>query len=168
MSCTLGIFIIRVPLFDHKTQGLCLYYLPNIKYKWNKFKWEILHNSNYDKFHGGGDFSHAYVIMHEYFGKKKKHKKCLHNFIYNLTRFLHENFLHILLILGVTNFKLSEYKKSTKLKKKKSFSLLPFQNGFCIFQNSYIVYYLIKCIIWTFPNNIYVCITYPWKKIELN
>jgi hypothetical protein len=33
--------------------------------------WEILDSSNYDNFHGGGDFSHAYVIMHKYFGKKK-------------------------------------------------------------------------------------------------
>ncbi len=29
-------------------------------------------NSNYDNFHGGGDFSHAYVIMHKYFRKKTK------------------------------------------------------------------------------------------------
>ncbi len=29
----LGIFTIRVPLFDHKTQGLYFSYLPNIKYK---------------------------------------------------------------------------------------------------------------------------------------
>jgi len=42
-----------------------------IKYKWNKFKWEILNNSNYDHFHGGGIFSHAYAIMHTYFGKNK-------------------------------------------------------------------------------------------------
>jgi hypothetical protein len=27
-------------------------------------------NSNYDNFHRGGDISHAYVIMHKYFGKK--------------------------------------------------------------------------------------------------
>jgi hypothetical protein len=65
-----GIFTIRVPLFGHKTQGLCFCYLPNIKSKWNKFKQEILDNSNYHSFHGGGDFSHAYVIMHKYFGKK--------------------------------------------------------------------------------------------------
>jgi len=25
-------------------------------------------------FYGGGDFSHAYVIMHKYFGKKPKMK----------------------------------------------------------------------------------------------
>jgi hypothetical protein len=56
-------------------QGLCLYYLPNIGSKWNKFKWEILNNSNYDHFHGGRDFSHAYVIMHKYFGKKPKMQK---------------------------------------------------------------------------------------------
>jgi hypothetical protein len=65
-----GIFIIKVPFFDHRTQGLCFCYLPNIKSKWNKFKWENLDNSNYDNFHGGDDFSHEYVIMHKYFGKK--------------------------------------------------------------------------------------------------
>ncbi len=64
----LGIFIIKVSLFDHKTQGLCFCDFLNIKFKWNKFKWEILDNLNYDNFHGGGDFSHAYVIMHKYFG----------------------------------------------------------------------------------------------------
>jgi hypothetical protein len=52
----------------NKTQGLCFCYLPNIKSKWDKFKWEIVNNSNYDNFHNGGDFSHVYVIMHKYFG----------------------------------------------------------------------------------------------------
>jgi hypothetical protein len=51
--------------------------------------------------------------------------------------------------------------------KKESFSLLSFQNGFYNLQKNYVIYYLIKCIIWTFPN-IDVCITYPWKKIEVN
>jgi hypothetical protein len=27
-------------------------------------------NTHYDYFHGFGDFSHAYIIMHKYFGKK--------------------------------------------------------------------------------------------------
>ncbi len=36
---------------------------------------KILDTSNYDNFHGGGDFSHAYVIMHKYFGKKPKMQK---------------------------------------------------------------------------------------------
>jgi hypothetical protein len=45
-----GIFTIRVPLFHHKTQGFCFCYLPNTKSKWNKFKWKILDNSNYDNF----------------------------------------------------------------------------------------------------------------------
>jgi hypothetical protein len=36
---------------------------------------EILDNSNYDNFHGGGDFSHAYVIMHKYFDKKTRNAK---------------------------------------------------------------------------------------------
>jgi hypothetical protein len=66
-----------------------------------------------------------------------------------------------------TNFEPSEYKKSTKWQKKNSFSFNPFQNGFCIFQNSCIISYLIKCIIWALPN-IDVCIIYWWKKIEFN
>jgi len=36
---------------------------------WNKFKCKKLNNSNYDNSYGGGDFSHEYVIMHQYFGK---------------------------------------------------------------------------------------------------
>ncbi len=73
----LGIFKIRVSLFCHKIQGLCFCYLLNTKSKWNKFKWEILDNSNYDNFHGGGGggFSHLYVIMHKYFVKKLEMKK---------------------------------------------------------------------------------------------
>ncbi len=70
-----GIFTIRVPFVDHKIQALCFCYFPNIESKWNKLKWEILDNSNYDNFHGGGDFSHAFVIMHKYFGKKSKMQK---------------------------------------------------------------------------------------------
>jgi hypothetical protein len=66
----MGIFTIKVSLFGHRIQGVCFCYLPNIESKWNKFKWKILDNSNNDNFHGGGEFSHAYVIMHKYFGKK--------------------------------------------------------------------------------------------------
>jgi len=65
----MGIFTIKVPLFDHMIQGFCFCYFPNIKSKWNKFNWELLDNSNYDNFQGGDDFSHVYVIMHKYFGK---------------------------------------------------------------------------------------------------
>jgi hypothetical protein len=39
------------------------------------YEWKILNNSNYDNFHGGGDFSHAYVIIHTCFGKKLKMQK---------------------------------------------------------------------------------------------
>jgi hypothetical protein len=76
------IFKIRVSLFGHKIQELCFCYLPNIKSTLNKFKWKIHANLNYDKFHGGSDFSHAYVIMHKYFGKNKKCKKWIHEFLY--------------------------------------------------------------------------------------
>jgi len=72
---SMGILTIKVPLFDHSIQGLCFCYLPNIESKWNKFKLEVLDNSNYDHFHCGGDFSHAYVIMHKYFVKKSKMQK---------------------------------------------------------------------------------------------
>jgi hypothetical protein len=41
---------------------------------WNKFKCENLNNSNYDNSYGGGDFSHEYVIMHQYVGQKNQ--KC--------------------------------------------------------------------------------------------
>jgi len=68
----MSIFIIRVPLFGPKIQRFCFCYLLNIESKWNKFKWKILDDSKYDNLHGGGDFSHAYVIMHKYFGKKFK------------------------------------------------------------------------------------------------
>jgi hypothetical protein len=64
-----------VPFFGHMTQGLCFCYLPNINPKWNKFKWKTLDNSNYDNFHGGDDFWHAYEIMHKYFGKKPQMQK---------------------------------------------------------------------------------------------
>jgi len=67
-----GTFTVGVLFFGHKTQGLCFCYLPNKKSTWNRFKCKILNNSNYTNFHGGDDFSHVYVIMHQYFGKKLK------------------------------------------------------------------------------------------------
>jgi hypothetical protein len=51
-------------------------------------------------------------------------------------------------------------------KKKESFSLQAFWNGFFNIRNSYIVYYLIKRFISTLLN-IDVYIAYPWKKIEV-
>jgi hypothetical protein len=81
--CKKGIFTIRKPLFDHRTQGLYFCHLPNIKSKWDKFKWEILDSSNYDHFHGDDDFSHAYVITHKHFKVKiKKCKNWVHNLLY--------------------------------------------------------------------------------------
>jgi hypothetical protein len=59
--------MVKVLFFEHKTQGLCFYYLPNIESTWNKFKRKISNNSNYVNLHGNGYFSHAYVIMHRYF-----------------------------------------------------------------------------------------------------
>jgi hypothetical protein len=57
------------------TQGFCFCYFPNTKFKWNKFKREILDNSNHDNFHGRGSFSHPFVIMHKYFVKKLELQK---------------------------------------------------------------------------------------------
>ncbi len=62
-----GIFMVKVPFFGDETQGLHCCYLPN--QTWNQFKCE-----NFDNSYGAGDFSHAYVIMHQYFGKKPKMK----------------------------------------------------------------------------------------------
>ncbi len=51
-------------------------YFPNTRSKWNTFKWEVLNNSNYDNFHGGGGgFSHLNVIMHKYFVKESEMQK---------------------------------------------------------------------------------------------
>jgi hypothetical protein len=69
--------------------------------------------------------------------------------------------------LGPQIFNLMNTKNQSNGEKKESFSLLPFQNGFCSLQNFYIICYLIKCIIWTMPN-IDLCITYLWKKTEIN
>jgi len=69
--------------------------------------------------------------------------------------------------LGPQIINLVNTKKNQMGKKKESFSLLPFQNGFYSLQIFYIIYYLIKYIIWTL-SNIDVCITYPWKKNEVN
>jgi hypothetical protein len=65
--------------------------------------------------HGGGDFSHAHVIMHKYFGKKLEMQKLnIWAFEYSLTCFLAWNvFAHIVDTWG-QNFKPSEYKKPTK------------------------------------------------------
>jgi hypothetical protein len=49
-----GIFMTKVPLVGHRTQGLCLCYLPNTQSTWNKFKCENFDNSNYDSSYGGG------------------------------------------------------------------------------------------------------------------
>ncbi len=62
--------MVGVPLFRHRTQEFHFCYLSNTKFIWNQFKCENLDNSNYDNSYGDGDFSHAYVIMHQYFGKK--------------------------------------------------------------------------------------------------
>jgi hypothetical protein len=58
----------------------------------------MLDNSNYDHFHGVGE----YVIMHKYFGKKPKMQKMnTYIFVYNLTCFLAWKFLaHVVDIWG--------------------------------------------------------------------
>jgi len=71
----IGHIQIMVPLFHHGIQGFYFCYLPNTISKWNKFKWEILDNSNYNNFHGGDSFSHVYVIIHKYFVKNPKMQK---------------------------------------------------------------------------------------------
>jgi hypothetical protein len=56
---SMGISTIKVHhFFATRLKDFVFCYLPNTKSKWNKFKWEILDNSNYDNFHGGGGFSY--------------------------------------------------------------------------------------------------------------
>jgi len=100
--------------------------------------------------------------------KNQKCKKWIHKFLYTTSNMFSymKNSCTFCWHLGWQILSLLNTKNQPN-GKKKSFSFLPFQNGFYSFQNSYIIYYLIKCIIWTFPN-INVCITYPWKKIEIN
>jgi hypothetical protein len=103
-----------------------------------------LDNSNYDNFHNGGDFSHGYVIMHKYFGKKPKMQKIsTYIFVYNLTCCMHENFLHMLLTFGATNCKqVNEYIKNQPNAKKMNHSpYYPFKINPIVFKilMSYII-----------------------------
>jgi hypothetical protein len=41
-----------------------------MEFTWNQFKCETLDNS-----YGGGNFSHVYVLMHQYFCEKSKMQK---------------------------------------------------------------------------------------------
>jgi hypothetical protein len=78
---------------------------------------------------------------------------------------MHDYFLHMLPTFGATKSKPNKYLKINHIAKKKSFSFKPFHNGFCSFQNSCIVYYLIKCIIRTLPN-LDVCSIDLWNKLK--
>jgi len=90
-----------------------------------------LNNSNYDHFHGGGDFSHAYVIMHKYFGKKPKIKNEYINFYLQLNMFFCMKFLYTFCQhLGPQILSLVNTKNSTKWKNKIIF-LFAFSNEFC-------------------------------------
>jgi hypothetical protein len=88
--------MVRLPLFEHKTLGFHFCYLPNNFFRWNQFKGENLDDSNYDSSCGGGDFSHAYVIMHQYFGKKFKMQKNEYmNFYKQLDLFFRMNIFYM-------------------------------------------------------------------------
>jgi len=138
----MDILTIKVPFFDHGTQGFCFYYLPNIEAKWNKFKWKILHDPNYDNFHGGGDFHMCMWLCINILVKNHKCKKYVHKLLYTtLHVFLHENFLHILLTVGVANSKANGYKNPTKWKKKNHFPCCPFRMDVVAFKK--IILYII-------------------------
>ncbi len=88
-SLQLGTFAVGLLFFGQRIQRLCFCYLLNTKFTWNKFKCKILNKSNYINFHGGGDFSYMYVIMHQHFGKKSEMQKMnTSKFTNNLTCFL--------------------------------------------------------------------------------
>jgi hypothetical protein len=64
-----GKFMVRVLLFGHKIQTFVFWLSSKYKIYMEQFKFKILDNSIYVNFHGGGDFSLAYVMMCQYFGK---------------------------------------------------------------------------------------------------
>ncbi len=47
--------------------GLLWGYFLQITFIWNKFKWEKLNSLTSDNSCGGGEFSHPYIIVHDYF-----------------------------------------------------------------------------------------------------
>ncbi len=65
----------KYPFLDIQLKDIIFIIFHGIKSTWNKFNWIILDNSNYGNLHGGGDFSHAYFIMHKYFGEKLEVQK---------------------------------------------------------------------------------------------
>jgi hypothetical protein len=73
-------------------------------------------------------FSHAYVIMHKYFGKKLEMLKMnTYVFIENLTCFLAWKFRAHVADSWATNSKPNEYNKSTKWQNKNHFPCSPFR-----------------------------------------
>jgi hypothetical protein len=88
-----------------------------------------LDNSNHDN--GGGDFSHAYLIMHKYFGKKPEMQK-MNGFYVQLNMFCCMKISYTFCQhLGPQILSLMNIKNQRNGMKKELFSLLPFQNGFC-------------------------------------
>jgi len=69
---------------------------------------------------GGDGFSHAYIVVHWYFGcinilvQNQKCKKCWNKFSWTtwFIMFLHDYFLHMWFALGATNFLPNECKQS--------------------------------------------------------
>jgi hypothetical protein len=67
----------------------------------------------------GGDFSHAYIFEHQYFGSKQDlYRKYLNKFIYQHV-FSHNKFWHMCPILGVTKSKPNGYQKKNQITQKK-------------------------------------------------
>jgi len=158
-----------VPLFGHKTQGLCFCYLPNIKFTWNRIEVKKLNSSNLWSFAWWWWF--FYMCMYLCINILVKIWKFGNEYIsFNIQLnmfFSMKNSYTCCWQLGPQILSLMNIKNQPNGKKNESFSLQPFQNGLCNLQNSCIVYYLIKCIIWTL-SNIDVCITYPWIFFEVN
>jgi hypothetical protein len=64
----MGLFMVGVPKKGERTIGLLWGYFLPITFTWNKFKWEKLNSPIYNNSCGGGEFSHSYIIVHDYFG----------------------------------------------------------------------------------------------------
>jgi hypothetical protein len=71
-----------------------------------------------------GDFSHMYIVMHQYFGLQEKCFKCINKILWIIKHgILYDFFLHMWPMTKVFNFEPCEYKKTSQMIFKKNLLL---------------------------------------------
>ncbi len=91
--------------------------------------WEKMHGLNLNNSYvGGGDFSHAYIIVRQYFDLQVEMKKYHNKLWWEIKHVLLYNyFMYLWLTPNVRNSKLNQHKQLPKWPKKRSFpSIVPF------------------------------------------